>query len=99
LITNDASDSYQLIYVIAHIICNHPLYSTQCEVIFHLLVLMFFLTTELHFHEFMPPFREYTAFINLIFTYIFPSRYQDHSVSYTAFCTDINMEASSNTAV
>jgi len=23
MITNDVSDSYQLIYVIAHIICNH----------------------------------------------------------------------------
>jgi hypothetical protein len=24
MITNDVSDSYQQIYVIAHIICNHP---------------------------------------------------------------------------
>jgi hypothetical protein len=26
VITNDVSDSYQYIYVIAHIICNHTLY-------------------------------------------------------------------------
>jgi len=24
VITNDVTDSYHLIYVIAHIICNHP---------------------------------------------------------------------------
>jgi len=27
VITNDVSDSYQHIYVIAHIICNHPVQS------------------------------------------------------------------------
>jgi hypothetical protein len=26
MVTNDVSDSYQKIYVIAHIICNHPIY-------------------------------------------------------------------------
>jgi hypothetical protein len=26
VITNDISDSYQLIYVIAHIFCNHPVH-------------------------------------------------------------------------
>jgi len=25
VITNDVSDSYQKVYVITHIICNHPL--------------------------------------------------------------------------
>jgi len=26
VITNDVNDSYQYVYVIAHIICNHPAY-------------------------------------------------------------------------
>jgi len=27
VITNDVSDSYQYIFVITHVICNHPLYT------------------------------------------------------------------------
>jgi len=31
MITNDVSDSYQYIYVIAHIICNQPVTSMLAE--------------------------------------------------------------------
>jgi hypothetical protein len=43
VITNDVSDSYQSVYVIAHIICNHPVYEHRAK-----RILCILLTTEIN---------------------------------------------------
>jgi hypothetical protein len=48
VITNDVSDSYQKVYVITHIICNHPLCCIEVHIqVFETLCIYFWLIVNI----------------------------------------------------